>query len=61
MKDNLPVDPDITLANLLGTLADKKFVKGRCLISVSENGIAVEGDKEVIEWVTAFIKKLSDK
>ncbi len=60
MKDNLPVDPAL-LATLLGNLADKKFVKGRCLISASENGIAVEGDKEVIEWVTAFIKKLSDK
>jgi hypothetical protein len=60
MKDNLPVDPTL-LANLLGTLADKKFVKGRCSISASENGIAVEGDKEVIDWVTAFIKKLSDK
>jgi len=60
MKDNLPVDPTL-LANLLATLADKKFVKGRCSISASENGIAVEGDKEVIDWVTAFIKKLSEK
>jgi len=59
-KDTLPVDP-AELATLLWKLADKKFGKGRCLITYSENGIWVDGDKEVIDWVTAFIKKLSEK
>jgi RNA polymerase sigma factor (sigma-70 family) len=60
MKETLPLNP-IELGTLLVKLADKKFEKGQCLISSSENGIAVEGNKEVIEWVTALIKKISEK
>ena len=60
IKDDLPVKP-AELATLLVKLADRKFAKGRCSISASENGIAVEGDKEVIEWVTTLVKKLSEK
>jgi RNA polymerase sigma factor (sigma-70 family) len=60
MKDKLPVEPK-ELSPLLIGLADKKFAKGRCSISSSDNGIAVEGDKEVIDWVTALVNKLSEK
>jgi RNA polymerase sigma factor (sigma-70 family) len=60
MKADLPLPPE-ELAALLEKLAEKKFDKGRYTISSSENGIAVEGEKDVVEWVTSLVKKLNEK
>jgi hypothetical protein len=60
MKDDLPVPP-AELVTLLGKLADRKFGKGRYSVSSSDNGIAVEGDKEVIEWFTGLVRRLAEK
>ena len=60
MTKDLPLSP-AELAPVLKKLAEKKFKVDRFQIAHSENGIAVEGDKEVIEWATALIKKLADK
>jgi len=59
-KDVLPV-PAADLANLLRKLAEKKFGPGKVGISSSENGVAVEGAKDAIEWATGIVKALGGK
>jgi RNA polymerase sigma factor (sigma-70 family) len=57
---DLPLEP-VEMMSLLGKLAEKKFGKDRYSLSASSHGVAVEGDKEVIDWFTATVKKFSDK
>lgn len=37
-------------------MAEKKFGKGKCKVSSSENGIAIEGDKDILDWALAEVK-----
>ena len=60
MKDALPVDPT-DFAAILQKMAEKKFGKGKVGISSSENGVAVYGDKDAIEWATTVVKSLGGK
>jgi RNA polymerase sigma factor (sigma-70 family) len=57
---DLLLDPTDTMS-LLSKLAEKKFAKDRYSLSASSAGVTVEGDKEVIDWFTAMVKRLSDK
>lgn len=59
-KNELPLDPT-ELMTLLGKLAERKFEKDRYSLSAQSHGLVVEGDNEVIDWVTALIKKLNEK
>jgi RNA polymerase sigma factor (sigma-70 family) len=59
-KGDLPLDPT-ELVTFLNKLAAKKFKTDRFSIKLTDKGLAIEGDKEVIEWATALIKKLSEK
>jgi hypothetical protein len=59
-KNELPLDPTEAIT-LLGKVAERKFGKDRYTIGAAGGGVAVEGDKEVIDWFTATIKKLNEK
>jgi RNA polymerase sigma factor (sigma-70 family) len=59
-KGDLPLDP-VELVALLNKLAAKKFNTERYTIKLTDKGLSIDGDKEVIEWATALIKKLSEK
>ena len=60
MKDKLPLEPT-EMATVLTKLIEKKYSKDRFSLSASVNGIALEGDKEVIEWFSGLVKTLSEK
>ena len=59
-KEELPLEAR-ELAEILLKLAGKKFKDAHFAFYPSASGLAVEGDKEVIEWATALIKKLAEK
>ena len=57
---DLPLKPS-EMAELLSKLAKPKFKASQYSINSSDNGVAVEGDQEVIDWAAATVKKLADK
>ena len=59
-KNDLPLEP-VEMMAILSKLAEKKFGKGSFEFSASSNGVALESDKEVINWVSALVKKLNEK
>lgn len=59
-KDNLPLEPT-EMMSMLAKLAEKKFAKNRFSLSASSSGVTLESDKEVIDWMSALLKKLSEK
>ena len=59
-KEDLPLETAY-LTEVLLKLAGKKFKDAHFAFYPSASGLAVEGDKEVIEWATALVKKLAEK
>jgi hypothetical protein len=59
-KEELPLEPT-RLVEVLLDLAGKKFKNVHYTFTPSASGIALDGDKEVIEWAVVMIKKLADK
>ena len=57
---DLPMEP-AELAELLLKLAGKKFKNAHYTFTPGGPGLIIEGDKEVIDWATAMIKKLGEK
>jgi RNA polymerase sigma factor (sigma-70 family) len=60
-KKDLPLEP-MEVAEILFKLAGKKFKSGQAsLFAPTPTGLTIEGDKEVVEWALAMIKKLGEK
>jgi RNA polymerase sigma factor (sigma-70 family) len=59
-KEDLPLEA-AELTEVLRKLAGKKFKNSQFTFTPSAQGVALEGDKEVIEWAVVMIKKLADK
>jgi hypothetical protein len=59
-KEDLPLEA-AELTEVLLNLAGKKFKNSQFTFTPSAQGVALEGDKEVIDWAVGMIKKLADK
>lgn len=59
-REDLPLDA-AQLTEVLLKLAGQKFKNAHYSFTPSATGLALEGDKEVIEWAVGMIKKLADK
>jgi hypothetical protein len=59
-KQDLPLEP-AELTELLQKLAGRKFKNAKYTFLPTSTGIVLEGDREVLDWARATIKKLSEK
>jgi RNA polymerase sigma factor (sigma-70 family) len=59
-KKDLPLEPAV-LSDVLFKLASNKFKVGKDAFTPTAAGLTIEGDKEVVEWALAMIKKLAEK
>lgn len=59
-KKELPLEP-AELSEILLKLAGKKFKDAHYTFTPNEVSLVIEGDRAVIDWAMAMIKKLSEK